>query len=262
MRIVPAGDDRIGADDLADDFAAGSRRRCCLRRASDAALPGDRRQPGLFKTRRQASRKDASSVGRVLGAGDSLVEDSRAEVLATGVGGRVLGSARGILCGPRGVSAGWTWVGVTAGFSSAGRARSRRSLRSSKRTPAERRGFFLLKRFDDLLLDHLSAAAVDRMGDIRVELGPPLLVADCLGLLQSRAALIAERRSQMVLAAAFGTMRRQLAAWHGDEGSPDPSMIFKSRTTKQSSKVIEQNAFNRSPGSSINLMRTSVICTA
>ena len=41
-----------------------------------------------------------------------------------------------------------------------------------------------------------------------------------------------------------------------------PSMIFKSRMTKQSSNVIEQNACNRSPGSSINLMRTSVISTA
>ena len=41
-----------------------------------------------------------------------------------------------------------------------------------------------------------------------------------------------------------------------------PSMIFRSRTTKQSSKVIEQNALRRSPGSSMSLMRTSVISTA
>src|SRR3972149_6590892 len=41
-----------------------------------------------------------------------------------------------------------------------------------------------------------------------------------------------------------------------------PSMIFRSRTTKQSSKVIEQNALSRSPGSSMSLMRTSVISTA
>ena len=40
-----------------------------------------------------------------------------------------------------------------------------------------------------------------------------------------------------------------------------PSMIFKSRTTKQLSNVIEQNALRRSPGSSMSLMRTSVIST-
>src|SRR4051812_38274572 len=39
-------------------------------------------------------------------------------------------------------------------------------------------------------------------------------------------------------------------------------MIFRSRITKQASKVIEQNAWSRSWGSSINLMRTSVISTA
>ena len=39
-------------------------------------------------------------------------------------------------------------------------------------------------------------------------------------------------------------------------------MIFKSRTTKQLSNVIEQNAFRRSPGSSMSLMRTSVISTS
>ena len=38
-------------------------------------------------------------------------------------------------------------------------------------------------------------------------------------------------------------------------------MIFKSRTTKQLSNVIEQNALSRSPGSSMSLMRTSVIST-
>ena len=41
-----------------------------------------------------------------------------------------------------------------------------------------------------------------------------------------------------------------------------PSMIFKSRTTKQLSNVIEQKALRRSPGSSMSLMRTSVISTA
>ena len=34
------------------------------------------------------------------------------------------------------------------------------------------------------------------------------------------------------------------------------------RTTRASSKVSEQNAFKRSPGSSMSLMRTSVISTA
>src|SRR5436190_23574292 len=36
-------------------------------------------------------------------------------------------------------------------------------------------------------------------------------------------------------------------------------MIFRSRTTKQLSNVMEQNALRRSPGSSMSLMRTSVI---
>src|SRR3990172_10056151 len=40
-----------------------------------------------------------------------------------------------------------------------------------------------------------------------------------------------------------------------------PSMIFRSRTTKQLSKVIEQKALRRSPGSSMSLIRTSVIST-
>jgi hypothetical protein len=38
-----------------------------------------------------------------------------------------------------------------------------------------------------------------------------------------------------------------------------PSMIFKSRTTKQLSKVIEQKPCSRSSESSMSLMRTSVI---
>src|SRR5215210_5977931 len=45
-------------------------------------------------------------------------------------------------------------------------------------------------------------------------------------------------------------------------GPLDPSMIFKSLTTKQLSNVIEQNALRRSPGSSMSLMRTSVISTS
>jgi hypothetical protein len=44
-------------------------------------------------------------------------------------------------------------------------------------------------------------------------------------------------------------------------GPVEPSMIFKSRITKLSSKVIEQKAWSRSPGSSMSLMRTSVIST-
>ena len=40
-----------------------------------------------------------------------------------------------------------------------------------------------------------------------------------------------------------------------------PSMILRSRTTKQLSNVIEQNALSRSPGSSMSLIRTSVIST-
>src|SRR5215510_8387152 len=38
-------------------------------------------------------------------------------------------------------------------------------------------------------------------------------------------------------------------------------MIFRSRITKQLSNVIEQNALSRSPGSSMSLIRTSVIST-
>ena len=41
-----------------------------------------------------------------------------------------------------------------------------------------------------------------------------------------------------------------------------PSMIFKSRMTKQLSNVIEQKACSRSLASSMSLMRTSVISTA
>src|SRR5262249_52879997 len=44
-------------------------------------------------------------------------------------------------------------------------------------------------------------------------------------------------------------------------GPFEPSIILRSRTTKQLSNVIEQNALRRSPGSSISLMRTSVIST-
>ena len=39
-------------------------------------------------------------------------------------------------------------------------------------------------------------------------------------------------------------------------------MIFKSRTTKASSNVMEQKACNRSPGSSMSFTRTSVISTS
>src|SRR5437868_12164844 len=44
-------------------------------------------------------------------------------------------------------------------------------------------------------------------------------------------------------------------------GPFEPSMIFRSRTTKQLSNVIEQKALRRSPGSSMSLIRTSVIST-
>ena len=46
------------------------------------------------------------------------------------------------------------------------------------------------------------------------------------------------------------------------KGPVVPSMIFRSRTTKASSNVIEQNACRRSPASSMSFTRTSVISTA
>src|SRR5262245_12844871 len=59
----------------------------------------------------------------------------------------------------------------------------------------------------------------------------------------------------------FGQCAVSLRLGMATNGPFEPSMIFRSRTTKQLSNVIEQNALRRSPGSSMSLMRTSVIST-
>ncbi len=75
-------------------------------------------------------------------------------------------------------------------------------------------------REDHCLLDHLAECGVDRMGDIGVELGPAIGVADSAILVELVSALIAVTSSQMVLASALVTAVGQLTAGHGDEQSP------------------------------------------
>ena len=101
-------------------------------------------------------------------------------------------------------------------------------------------------------LNHLAAGRINRVRDIRIELGSPFLIANGAIFLQPSAALIAEAGLEVILAAATAAMAGQLA----------PSMIFRSRTTKLSSKVTEQKPCRRSSESSMSLIRTSVICIA
>ena len=80
------------------------------------------------------------------------------------------------------------------------------------------------------------------MGDVGVELGPAFRIARPSGLRESRAALVAILRPQMVLRAALGQWAVSLRLGMATKGPLVPSMIFRSRTTKQLSNVIEQKA--------------------
>ncbi len=80
-----------------------------------------------------------------------------------------------------------------------------------------RPGLLLFEGLDHPLLDHLPAGGIDGVGDVGVELGPAFLVLHRVLLLLPRAALIAERGPQMVLAAALRAMAGELATGHGHE---------------------------------------------
>lgn len=122
MRIVRAGDDRIGADDFANDLAAGV--------AAGAAFAGHLTPPFLaIGGSRVFSRLGGKRLGKTPPAwGASWAQAIHwskipaPKSLRPALAVESWDRRAGILCGPRGVSAGWTWVGVTAGFSSAGRA--------------------------------------------------------------------------------------------------------------------------------------------
>ena len=125
-----------------------------------------------------------------------------------------------------------------------------------------RAGLLFLVGLDHPLLDHLAAGGVDGMGDVGIELRPAVFVLGGRLLPQPRAALVAVAGPKVVLAAALRAMGGELAAGHGHERRRvAPSMIFRSRMTKQSSNVIEQKACSRSPASSMSFTRTSVIST-
>ena len=75
----------------------------------------------------------------------------------------------------------------------------------------------VLVRLDHRRLDHLAAGRVDRVGDVRVQLGPAVGVAHRPVLVELVAATVAEPRPQVVLAAALAAPVGQLPARHGHE---------------------------------------------
>jgi len=75
---------------------------------------------------------------------------------------------------------------------------------------------------DDALLNHLTTAGIDRMGDVGIQLRPAVLVFDGSIFLQPQPALIAISGLQVVLAAALGAVGRQLSAGHRHERTVSP----------------------------------------
>src|SRR5260221_2196491 len=61
-----------------------------------------------------------------------------------------------------------------------------------------------LERLDDRALDILAASGIDRMRNVRVQLGSAIGIANRAVLVEARAALIAMTRPQVILAAAAG----------------------------------------------------------
>ncbi len=66
-------------------------------------------------------------------------------------------------------------------------------------------------------LDLLPAHGIDGMGDVGVELGPPVGVAECAVLVEPAAALVAETAPQVILRATVVAAIGQLARRHRDE---------------------------------------------
>lgn len=64
--------------------------------------------------------------------------------------------------------------------------------------------FLLVVSLDDSRLDKLTGPRINRMGDVRMELGTPLGVARCPFLIQMVTAAVAEPRAQMILGPARG----------------------------------------------------------
>src|SRR5688572_24507956 len=74
--------------------------------------------------------------------------------------------------------------------------------------------FFFLVGLQDGALHELTAAGVDGMSDVGVQLGPAIGVAHGAILIELRAALVAESSAQVVLAAAAPAAIGELAARH------------------------------------------------
>ena len=81
---------------------------------------------------------------------------------------------------------------------------------------------FVLVSLEHFPLNQLAAIRVDRMGDIGVELGAPLVVLDRPIFVELGAALVAVQGPQMILAMAARTAIGQLAAGHRDERALGP----------------------------------------
>ncbi len=80
------------------------------------------------------------------------------------------------------------------------------------------------------------------MGNIRVQLGPPLLVLDGLMLLQTPPTLRAVRRPKMVLGAAIGAVSGQLATGHRHKGAAG---AFDDFQVTHDEAIVERNRAER-----------------
>lgn len=78
---------------------------------------------------------------------------------------------------------------------------------------------FVVKLVDDVLLNHLAALGINRVGDVGIELGPAVGIEWHAILRQASPALVAILGTQVIFHSAPRAVGRQLAARHGDEGA-------------------------------------------
>jgi len=95
---------------------------------------------------------------------------------------------------------------------------------------------------NDMLLDHLSAGRVDRVGDVGVELRAAIGLPNRLVRVNLFATLIAKVGTQVVLHPTAGAMRGELSARHGDKRAARSFNDFKIAGHKA---VVESNRAKR-----------------
>jgi hypothetical protein len=81
----------------------------------------------------------------------------------------------------------------------------------------------ILISFDNCLMEHFTALAGDRVGDISIELDPTPVVGCCMWGSQAGSTVIAVFRAKMIFVFASWAAEIQFAAGHGYEESVGPA---------------------------------------